>query len=98
MNAHKQQQEWFSLGVESWFLGLEAARVIWLRSWLIAMGGSAGEREARRMMEEKLTAATSYGALVISGKAGNTPDAVMRGMMHHYGPRVRANGRRLSRP
>lgn len=94
----KQQQEWFSLGVESWLLGWEAARVIWLRSMLISMGGSAGEREARRMMEEKLTAATSYGARVLSGRAGDTPDVMMRGMVRHYGRRVRANGRRLSRP
>ncbi len=91
-----QHDEWISLGFESWLLGWEAARVIWLRSCLISLGGVAGEREARRMMEEKLAAATALGSAMLMGKMGTTPQSVARGTLRHYGRRVRANGRRLS--
>ena len=93
----RRQADWFTIGMESWLVGLEATRVIWLRSWLIALGGAAGEREARRMVEEKLAAAGAYGQLMMTGRAGASPEAVAQGLLRHYGRRVRANGWRLTR-
>ena len=52
----RRQADWFAVGVDAWLLGFEVARVVWLRSWLIALGGARAEHEARRMIEEKLAA------------------------------------------
>jgi len=54
-----RQADWFGMGMETWLLGLETAQVMWLRGGLIALGGVQGEREARRMVEEKVAANTA---------------------------------------
>ena len=92
----KQRANGFGIGFDLWLLGLEVAQVMWLRTWLIALGGSGAEREARRMVEEKVLANALYGWRVVSGQGGFSPEAVMRAAMGHYGPTVRANRRRLS--
>jgi hypothetical protein len=88
----------FALGWQAWLLGVEVAQVMWMRSWVIALGGAAGEREARRMIEEKLAANYGYGMLLATGRGGTTPGVAARKAMGHYGRRVRANRRRLSAP
>jgi hypothetical protein len=71
-------------------LGFEAQQVIWLRSMKIAMGGKASEREARRMLSEKVTAGGEAGFTLASGKSANS-------VVSGYRRKVRANRRRLSR-
>lgn len=88
----------FALGWQAWLLGCEVAQVVWLRSCVIALGGAAGELEARRMVEEKLAANYGYGMLLATGRGGSTPTSAARKAMGHYGRRVRANRRRLSAP
>lgn len=92
-----RQADWFGMGLEAWFLGIEMAQVMWLRGGIIALGGVEGEREARRMVEEKLTANTAFCWALATGAAGYTPAAVGRKALRHYGGKVRANGRRLKR-
>ena len=92
-----RQADWFGMGMETWLLGLETAQVMWLRGGLIALGGVQGEREARRMVEEKMAANTAFFWTVATGGAGSSPEAVGRKALRHYGGRVRANGRRLRR-
>ncbi len=93
----RRKTDWLSLGLESWQLGLEAGEVMWLRGCMLAMGGPAGEREARRMVAEKLAANATFGMMVASGKAGTSPEAATRSALAHYGRRVRANRRRLAK-
>lgn len=71
-------------------LGWEAQQVIWLRSIKLAMGGKVGEREAARMISEKMAAATEAG---LSLATGSGLPMVIGG----YRSKVRANRRRLSR-
>jgi len=68
----------------------EAQQVMILRFVKLAAGGSAGQREAERMVTEKgFALAEAMGTLALGG----SPEKVMRG----YRSRVRANKRRLSR-
>jgi len=93
-----RQADWFGMGMESWLLGVEMAQVVWLRSGLIALGGAKGENEARRMVEEKLSANNAFCWTLATGGAGYTAASVSRKALSHYGGKVRANQRRLSRP
>ncbi len=77
---------WFNMAM----LGIEAQQVIWLRTMKLAMGGKSGEREARRMVSEKIVAAGQASAGIALGAS---PHKVVKG----YRKKVRANARRLSR-
>jgi hypothetical protein len=77
---------WYDMSM----LGFEAQQVIWLRTMKIAMGGKAGQREAVRMVSEKLVAAQHAGANLAMGKSVNS-------VVSGYRKKVRANRRRLSR-
>ena len=92
-----RQADWFGIGMDAWLLGLEMTQVVWLRGCVIGLGGAQGEREARRMVEEKIAANTAFGWSLATGDAGYTPASVSRKALSHYGGRVRANGRRLRR-
>ncbi len=80
----------FKLFVEMSMLALEAQQAIWLRSLKVASGGRAGEREAKLMAKEKVSAAQRA---VVQAAAGVGPVGITRG----YRRKVRANVRRLSR-
>lgn len=80
------QKLWFEMAM----LGFEAQQVFWLRAVAIAKGGKAGDREARRMVTEKVTAATQAAHRITKGAS---PESVVAG----YRKKVRANARRLSR-
>jgi hypothetical protein len=86
-----------SLAFDSWMLGAEAASVIAMRTARLAMGGAAAQAEAQRMVSEKALAAFALGADLASGKLGSTPETIARRTVAHYGKRVRANRRRLSK-
>lgn len=94
----RRQANWWGIGFDAWLLGLEAAQVIWLRGWLMMLGGARAEREARLMVAEKLAAHSAFAVALATGGAGHSPDTVGRKALRHYRGRVRANQRRLSRP
>lgn len=87
----------FALGMDAWLLGAEAASVIALRSAKMALGGTDAQLEAQRMVAEKAEAAWDLGVLFATGGLGQRPETIARRTVAHYGKRVRANRRRLSR-
>lgn len=87
---------WFSAATNAWFLGLEAAMVIGLRSFKLAQGGATAQAETQRMISEKIAALFELQQLGLAGKLGETmPDAVGK-TVAHYRRAVRANRRRLA--
>jgi len=87
----------FTLGFDAWLLGAEAANVIALRSAKLALGGAEAQLEAQRMVVEKAEAAWELGLKLATGGLGQRPETVARRSLAHYGKRVRANRRRLSK-
>jgi hypothetical protein len=71
-------------------LAIESQQVIALRMMRMAGGGPKAQREANRLVAEKLTAATHATTRLMMG---DTPDKVVRA----YRTRVRRNARRLSK-
>lgn len=95
--THPSHKTWPELALESWWLGAEMGLVIWQRSLRMMAGGKLAEREAQRMVSEKLTAAvTLWPALMAGGPYATAEDTAGRALAH-YGKPVRANRRRLSR-
>jgi hypothetical protein len=89
---------WFFLFFKSVQLGFEAQSVIALRMMRFAAGGDTAQREARRMITDKIAAAVEMQAVAASGIASGHPDAVVAGkVLGILKKRVRANKRRLSR-
>jgi hypothetical protein len=86
---------WWSLGLESWRLGMDATSVIAMRSAKIAAGGSAAARESQLMVAEKLTAAAEIQLALMTVGLGNSPQAISRNIVRAYGAKVRKNRRRL---
>jgi hypothetical protein len=87
----------FALGLDAWLLGAEAASVIALRGAKFAHGGAAAQLEAQRMVAEKAEAAWDLGMALATGRFGARPETIARRTVAHYGKRVRANRRRLTR-
>jgi hypothetical protein len=88
----------FTLGLDAWLLGAEAAGVMALRASKLALGGSEAQVETQLMVAEKAEAAWEVGLLLATGAFGVRPETVARRTMAHYGTLVRANRRRLTRP
>jgi hypothetical protein len=89
---------WFGIGLEAFTLGLEAASVIALRSLRLAEGGARAQAEATRMVAEKIQAAAALSAMAATGGLGAKPATAASRTLRHYGRKVRANRRRLSKP
>ena len=87
----------FTLGLDAWLLGVEASSVMALRTAKIALGGAEAEAEAGQMVTEKALAAWDLGVAFATGGLGMRPETIARRTLEHYGKRVRANRRRLSR-
>ncbi|MDG2520443.1 hypothetical protein P7B02_02730 [Caulobacter segnis] len=85
------------LAWDAWMLGSESAGVIGLRAMKIAAGGPQAEREAKRMIDEKVEAAQALQVMALSGALGFTAPAFMNKTLKHYRRKVRANRRRLSK-
>ena len=83
-------QQWWKLSTDLALAGFEAQRVIALRLMKLAGGGPAADREARRMVTEKIAASAEAAATLAMG---GSPEAVLR----RYRTIMRANKRRLSR-
>jgi len=88
---------WVRLGWDAWMLGAESATVMTLRTMKIAAGGAAGEREARRMVDEKVEAAQALQTMALTGALGATAPVAADRTLKHYRRKVRANRRRLTR-
>jgi hypothetical protein len=85
---------WPRLMFDASLLWAEASTVMMLRGWRMMAGGTAAEREAKRMLSEKVEAGFEFAGAVASGKV-TTPEGAARKAMSTYGKRVRANRRRL---
>jgi hypothetical protein len=79
-------KSWFNLAM----LTAESQQVVWLRTMKLAAGGVVAEREASRMVTEKVLAAQMEAERLMLGA---TPDSVVK----RYRRKVRANVRRLSK-
>ena len=71
-------------------LGLESNRVIGLRIAKLMRGGKAAQREARRMVTEKMVAAAKASASLMAGASGDK-------IIAQYRRKMAANAERLSR-
>lgn len=92
------RNSFLSLWVNSMLLGAEAQQVMALRMLRLFAGGAAAEAEMWRMWSEKPFAATM--AMVEASAAaisGRERAEIVRGTIHGYRKRVRANRRRLTR-
>ena len=85
---------WSKIMVDSALMGMDAWAVMGLRTMKFMTGGSAAEREAQRMVGEKLAAGFEYAA-ALSGGNIRTPEAAARKAVAIAGGKVRANRRRL---
>ncbi len=50
------RNSWLRIWADAWSLGVEASCVVGLRAMKIGAGGTAAEKEARRMVSEKIEA------------------------------------------
>jgi hypothetical protein len=83
---------------DAWGLGLDAQRVIALRLARISCGGATAEAECRRMVSEKIAAATAAQAAAAAALArGKGVEAATTAALAPVKRAVRANHRRLSR-
>ena len=87
---------WPGIGFDAWLLSLDAMTVIALRTMRIAQGGALGDREAQRMVEEKMLAMAMLPFALWSSPTDNAATVTRRGLSH-FGKTVRANRRRLSK-
>lgn len=87
--------EWMSAGADAWALGIEASTVVGLRMASFAQGGAGADREARRMVAEKIESALQLQAAMLTGRIGATP-AGARAVVRHYRRKVSANRKRLT--
>lgn len=86
----------FELSMQTWLLSIEASQVIWLRSLRLMTGGKLAEREAERMVREKLVANLMLWPTLAMGGLGQDSGALARRALEHYARPVRANRKRLS--
>jgi hypothetical protein len=88
---------WFRVGLEAWFMGIEAWSVIALRTLKLVDGGVAAEAEAFRMVSEKIESGLALQALALTGGLGLTAHSAGAKTVAHYRRKVRANRRRLAK-
>lgn len=91
------EKTWPALAFDSWLLMGEASTVIWLRSMRLMMGGPLANREAQRMISEKLTTGMTLMPALMAGGMTQSAEALSAATLAHYARPVRANRRRLSR-
>jgi hypothetical protein len=89
--------EWPVVAAETWLLGVESSWVIWHRCMTLAGGGKVAEREATRMVVEKVQAQVELATTLATGGFGSDPSQIASRTIDHYRTRVRANRSRLSR-
>ena len=87
----------FRTGLKAWSVGLEASSVIALRTFKMFTGGLTAHKEACRMISEKFEAGVALQVLALTGGLGLTPHRAAAKTLAHYGRKVRANRRQLSK-
>ena len=95
--SNSPEKSWPQLAFDSWMLAGETSMVIWLRSMRLMMGGRLAEREAERMISEKLVVNAALMPAMMAGGLHQSAQDVMARAIAHYRKPVRANRRRLSR-
>ena len=85
------------LGWDAWMLGLDATAVVGLRLMKLAAFDAESAAETQKMVTEKVAAAMELQVLAITGALGRSPTKVIARSLRHYGPKVRANRRRLEK-
>lgn len=88
---------WPELMVEGWLLGVEMSAVIWMRSLRMMTGGALAQREAQRMVTEKMTAGMTLLPAIMAGGVNQSAEQATSRAIAHYRAPVRANRRRLNR-
>ena len=91
------RNSWLRIWADAWSLGIDASSVIRLGAMKIAAGGAAAEKEAYRMVSEKIEAGLTLQRKALNGGLGNTALDVVAKTLGHLRPKVRANRRRLAR-
>ena len=91
------QQSWPELAFASWLLMGEASLVVGLRMMRLMLGGARADREARRMVNEKIAAGLTLGPALLAGGFGQSSEVLGATVLAHYAKPVRANRRRLAR-
>ncbi|HYP62842.1 MAG TPA: hypothetical protein VEQ16_03085 [Acidocella sp.] len=86
-----------SMAMQSAMLTFEANQVIAMRLAKLAMGGAYANREAERMVTEKVQAMAEAGRAVTMAALGGKSNLGGDKVVKLYRRKVRANRRRLSR-
>jgi hypothetical protein len=90
--------ELWQLGFDAWRLWADASSVVMLRSAKIMQGGPGAEREASRMVSEKVEAGAMLGSVMWPLMLGGaSPERLAKAAIGHYQKPVGANRRRLMR-
>ncbi|WP_395393471.1 hypothetical protein WBP07_00590 [Novosphingobium sp. BL-8A] len=93
--ARNPTAAWFGLASDSYRLWADSMMVIGMRTTDI-MTGRGSSHENARMVTEKLQANAELAVKLFWG-GPMAPETAARKTVRHYGKRVRANRRRLSR-
>ncbi len=88
--------EWMSIALDSWYLGLEASTVIGLRTMKMMTLEPGFEAEAVRMVSEKASAGAELAIQLAFAGPALTPASAARKTVRHYRKKVGANRKRLS--
>lgn len=95
MTTIPKNLNWFDIGMDAWALAVESNMVIAMRIGSLAQGGPAAVQEAGRMVTEKVAANLTLGCDLMTGKMGNSPEAIVSSSIAHYSKSVVANRKRL---
>lgn len=93
----KNEPTWSELAFDSWMLAGEMSVVVWLRSVRLLSGGKLAEREAERMISEKIAANAAFLPALMAGGARQSARDMAAFTLDYYGKPIRANRRRLTR-
>lgn len=88
--------DWLTLAQDSYWLWAESLMVIGMRSADMLMRAPGHEREAIRMITEKVRANAEVAAK-LAGAGALAPEIAMHKAVKHYRKKVTANRRRLAR-
>lgn len=97
MTTKTKSPNWLDISMDAWALAAESNMVIAMRMGSLALGGPTAAREAERMVSEKVAANIMLGFDLMTGKLGNSPEAIMSGSIAHYSKSVVANRKRLGK-
>jgi hypothetical protein len=86
--------DWSRLMFDASRLWADASMVIALRTWKMMAGDPAAARELERSVSEKIEAGAELAGALAAGRA-RTPQAAARKALSVYGPKARANRKRL---